>query len=232
MSKTQILITDIENEKFAEGWPQTLESVLFKEQFPEIEPEFFSPLPFLHRIVIILRTDVEAGQVYGFLKGYLLANKTSHGCKVYLTESLISRPRARSFNDVKSDGTGDTKPVLRIDTSSYSVPAVPLCRPRRGSISSPSSLSPDQPISPTRVRLQDDQEEYFYMEPAPSKSKQNDAPIVEGSTSLQTASKPMRSRHITLREEGDGANDDGNGMSGNGSNRQPRSPSITITNMF
>lgn len=173
-------------------------------------------------------------------------------CKVFLTESLISKPRSRSFDDkaaaacaalaqrrsassfdLKSVGAGSSsgsaaKPVLKVNTScsssdlASSSSASLYNERRRDSISSPSSLSPEQPLSPTKVKLRDDQEEYFYMEPAPAVS----SPVADVHSTdsqhevfpLQNPSKKdiLKSR-TTFCSSG---------------NSDPRSPSITITTMF
>ena len=252
LAKTQVLVTDLDTERFTLGWPRELEQKLFKEQFPEVSPEYYTPLPFLHRIIIILRSDIDANKVYEFLQRQVKEDASMMKCKVFLTESLISKPRSRSFDDkaaaacaalaqrrsassfdLKSVGAGSSsgsaaKPVLKVNTScsssdlASSSSASLYNERRRDSISSPSSLSPEQPLSPTKVKLRDDQEEYFYMEPAPAVS----SPVADVHSTdsqhevfpLQNPSKKdiLKSR-TTFCSSG---------------NSDPRSPSITITTMF
>ncbi|CDO93597.1 unnamed protein product [Kluyveromyces dobzhanskii CBS 2104] len=267
VSKTQILVTDLENEIFSEGWPRLLEETLFQKQFPDIVPEYYSPLPSLHRIVIIVRSEEEAVRVYRFLQTFVGENSKLATCKVYLTESLISKPRSRSFDDkneknavnealfavsggenctessdeavnlagtqspsILSDGK---KPVLKVDTACSS-PLSGQHREGNTFISSPSSLSPNQPLSPTRVKLRDDQEEYFYMEPAPASAPTDSPDNIAASAgfasefdgSLSTGSAEIPSDHFENQRLQELTVSDSNTAS------HPCSPSITITSMF
>lgn len=215
MLRTQILITDVADEKFSHGWPQELEKELFERTYPNIVPDFYSPLPFLHRIVIILHTDEEAEIIHDYLKKYLEEDLNKQNYKIYRTESLISRPRARSMNDVGADLGEDGRPVLKIDTSA-SGSSTSVRDILQESIATHSTLSsPDQPISPTRLRLQDGQKEYFYMEPPPSKVKSGYRQMVDG---IEPSFE-----QTTIK---DGSSDQ------EGPDQRTRSPSITVTNAF
>ncbi|AET41603.1 Rcn2p Ecym_8325 [Eremothecium cymbalariae DBVPG len=168
MGKTQILITDIPRERFDERWPQEVERRLRKE-FSNVEPDYFTPLSFLDRIVIILRRERDTADVYEWLKRELVEDPI----KIYLTEPLINKPRSRSAvagrdragkdEDLEMDKgvlDKDGKPVLKIDISAAE---------GLGLGSSP-KLSPEKQISPTRLRFPDDPKVYYYMEPAPERS--------------------------------------------------------------
>lgn len=253
--KTQILVTNLDSEKFNEGWPRSLEETLFQKQFPHITPEYYSPLPFLHRIVIILSSEDEAVRVFQFVQNYVREVLGLTDCKVYLTESLISKPRSKSVDDkdvnstaaaaaaasaavktqsqsqsqsqTTSDSTESSnhsgkKPVLKVNTS-YSSSSVTQSEDKNNTISSPSSLSPEQPLSPTKVKLRDDQEEYFYMEPAPQPAHEPTIASANSNIKIDTPVQTEDLRNKSL-QAGTAADSD--------SAIHPRSPSITITSMF
>ncbi|QEU60605.1 Rcn2 [Kluyveromyces lactis] len=250
--KTQILVTDLDSDKFNEGWPRSLEETLFQKQFPHITPEYYSPLPFLHRIVIILSSEDEAVRVFQFVQNYVREALGLTDCKVYLTESLISKPRSKSVDDKDVNSTTSTaaaaaavktqsqsrsqttsdstessnhsgkKPVLKVNTS-YSSSSVTQSEDKSNTISSPSSLSPEQPLSPTKVKLRDDQEEYFYMEPAPQPAHEPTITSANSNIKIDTPVQAEDLRNKSL-QAGTAADSD--------SSIHPRSPSITITSMF
>ena len=69
MARVQILLTNVDKKLFQQGWPRELESELFNTKFPQLRSRlsYFSPLPFLNRIVIIFADETSAGQVYDYL---------------------------------------------------------------------------------------------------------------------------------------------------------------------
>ncbi|SCW03398.1 LAFE_0G09538g1_1 [Lachancea fermentati] len=149
--KTQILITDVPREDFVKGWSQQLEKELFEVKFPDLKSkcEYYTPLAFLSRIVIIFEDEASTLQVYEYLNQEL----KSRGVKLYLTESLLARPRSKSMDDPVPSKS--EKPILAIDTGS-------------SVISSP-TLSPERACgqSPTAMRFPEDGKVHYYQEPAP-----------------------------------------------------------------
>lgn len=91
--KTQILITDIPKEKFDCNWPQQLEDLIFKEQFPQVKPhlEYYTPLAFLNRVVIIFDQEPATLQVYEFLKTKLVGEpvKLAFRNRVFVREATV-----------------------------------------------------------------------------------------------------------------------------------------------
>lgn len=170
--KTQILITDVSPQEFSRGWPQELESLLFEREFPQFKKncEYYTPLAFLHRIVIIFDQEAATLQVHN----YLAKTLASKPVKVYLTESLITKSRARSFDeaDFNADvaGATHTKPKLSLDTCESTVNAP--------------SLSPvrSDPHSPTAIKSLEDGKIHFYQEPLPKL----DSPTYSGSPPGET----------------------------------------------
>lgn len=103
-AKTQILITDIPKDKFSEKWPTTLENEIFRDHFPNLrlKLQYFTPLQFLNRIVIIMLDQDSTEQIYQFLKDKVI----SKPMKIFMTESLLGnqQPRANSCDDaIKSN---------------------------------------------------------------------------------------------------------------------------------
>lgn len=97
--KTQILITDIPKDKFIKKWPASLENEIFKDNFPDLRSklQYFTPLQFLNRIVIIMNDSESTQQIYHYLKDKVI----SKPMKIFITESLLGnqQPRANSFDD-------------------------------------------------------------------------------------------------------------------------------------
>lgn len=158
--KTQILITDIPKEKFDCNWPQQLEDLIFKEQFPQVKPhlEYYTPLAFLNRVVIIFDQEPATLQVYEFLKTKLVGEPV----KLFVTESLLGKPRSKSSDQIPTPTSPKDKPVLSIDT------AASVTNNSSASLGSP-SLSPDKSTlqSPTRLRFPHDSKVHYYQEPLP-----------------------------------------------------------------
>lgn len=190
-TKTQILITDIPKEKFTQKWPKTIETLLFETEFPLLKPklQYFTPLPFLQRIIIILDDPQSATEIFEFLRDGDYVQKP---LKLFLTESLlVGSSRSRSFdsssnNSVTFDRT--TNPFLELNKhiSNYSPesgsqdnatkPILSLeTNPLRTGISSGSlaagspSLSPDNGMleSPTLLKFDKDDKPHYYREPLP-----------------------------------------------------------------
>ena len=106
IERTQILITGIPRDKFLSKWPESLRKTVFEEKFPDLAPkmQYFTPLPFLNRIVIIMTDEESTLQVYNFLKsliekenGRLLT--VDKGIKLFMMESLLPL-RSASLDDV------------------------------------------------------------------------------------------------------------------------------------
>ncbi|AGO11356.1 AaceriACR105Wp [[Ashbya] aceris (nom. inval.)] len=205
MARTQILITDVPKERFDEQWPQQLRHEM-AARFPDVEPEYFTPLSFLNRVVIIFRNEADTTRVHEWLRERF----TREQYKVYLSEPLVGKPRGRSLTAASpqmADGAEETeveRPLLQIDTASAVDSAA-------GGLFPPSpSLSPDKQISPTKIKFPDDPKVHYYMEPAPE-------------------------RHTPVPQQGTGVPSDPSGTQYlyRGRSRSPRdnmplSPSITL----
>ena len=106
IERTQILITGIPRDKFQSKWPESIKKTVFEEKFPELSPkmQYFTPLPFLNRIVIIMTDEESTLQVYNFLKS-LIAKENGRlltvdkGIKLFMMESLLPL-RSASLDDV------------------------------------------------------------------------------------------------------------------------------------
>lgn len=205
-SRTQILITDIPRDQFESKWPVELESELFDREFPELKRklQYYTPLAFLNRIVIIFDDEPATVKVYNYLKDSLLAK--GHSVKVYITESLLTRPRARSVDDAEGSSEeegGKRKPVLSIQTD-----------PSKTGISSTSmalgspSLSPERNTldSPTLLKFGNESKAHYYQEPLPRVNRPR--------------SPAQYSPTLAINTSATGAK--------NGLDRPPPSPSITI----
>ncbi|CAI4036513.1 hypothetical protein SMKI_15G3600 [Saccharomyces mikatae IFO 1815] len=177
--RTQILITDISSGKFASKWPTQLEKTLFKEQFPNLQKhlQYFTPLPFLNRIIIIFDNEDDTLQVFKFLQE-LLAKENGGSMKLFVTESLLNNqhPRSRSTDDAVSL-QGDSlpsleghrsKPLLSINTDP-GVTGIDSTSLSKGGF----SLSPDKSSleSPTFLKLSTDSKPFSYQEPLPKLSR-------------------------------------------------------------
>ncbi|CAI2027834.1 hypothetical protein SEUBUCD646_0H02560 [Saccharomyces eubayanus] len=257
--RTQILITDIPREKFDSKWPTQLEKTLFTEQFPKLQSnlQYYTPLPFLNRIVIIFDNEDDTLKVFEFLQG-LLAKESGGTIKLFVTESLLNnqRPRSRSSDDA-AVFLGDSSPVLEghhskpllsintdpgvtgVDTSSLS----------KGG----SSLSPDKSSleSPTFLRLSTDSKPFSYQEPLPKLSRSSSSTSnlsLNGSSQtslpsqLENKDKPtsdtkylFASKPLGLTIDTSGTSNttsqSENGAGGSASN-PPKSPSITVNEFF
>lgn len=187
MARVQILLTNVDKKLFKQEWPRDLESELFNDKFPELKSQlkYFSPLPFLNRIVIIFCDETSASKVYDYLLG-----KHPDGVKVYLSESLLpqrsnSETDAERINQSNNGVTDGGKPILSLNTS------------QEMSASSPTLYSPDRAGSPTLLKFDENSEAHLYQEPLPKHKKQ---PLQIGTKCLwQDQGQPM-SPSITLDE--------------------------------
>ncbi|KAM3163677.1 Regulator of calcineurin 2 [Lachancea thermotolerans] len=203
--KTQILITDVPAQDFACGWPQQLQSQLFDREFPQLKHSclYYTPLAFLHRVVLIFDQEPATLQVHEFLTRALAGKPV----KIFLTESLLAKPRAKSF-DAAPDHVPDfdveprAKPQLSLDT--HSSPA-----------NSP-SLSPDRsdPHSPTALKSLEDGKVHLYQEPLPAPDAPGDDASPRGETKL------LYKPRLSLDTRSSGAS--------HSSFSVPMSPSITL----
>lgn len=195
-TKTQILITDIPKEKFTQKWPQTIETLLFKTKFPELKSklQYFTPLPFLQRIIIILDDPHSATKIFEFLRDGDYVQKP---LKLFLTESLLGgSSRSRSFDDSANNNSipfdRTTNPFLDLnkhmtsndsqDGSSQDTSTRPILsletNPLKTGITTGSlavgspSLSPDNGTleSPTLLKFNKDDKPHYYREPLPRAS--------------------------------------------------------------
>ena len=254
--KTQILITDIPKNKFTQKWPKTIETLLFDKKFPELKSklQYFTPLPFLQRIVIILNDPKSALKLYDFLKDGKYVNKPM---KLFLTESLLigSTPRACSFDDsmndnsisydkttnpflhiskdksdsnknvnVESQGNLKSKPILSLETNPLKT-GITL-----GSLSIGSpSLSPDNSSleSPTLIKFGKEEKLHYYREPLP---RMNSSPSFNMNRNMDIT--PVTSKQNDgERLDVDNKTSDSENISPSISTPQ-KSPSITINPVF
>ncbi|QHS76314.1 Rcn2p [Saccharomyces paradoxus] len=257
--RTQILITDIPSGKFASKWPTQLEKTLFKEQFPNLQSrlQYYTPLPFLNRIIIIFDNEDDTLQVFKFLQ-QLLAKENGGPMKLFVTESLLNNqhPRSRSTDDAISlqDNSSPlledhrSKPLLSINTDP-GVTGIDSSSLNKGG----SSLSPDKSSleSPTLLKLSMDSKPFSYQEPLPKLSRSSSSTSnlsLNGSsqTSLPSqlenkdkptsdtkclfASKPLRLT-IDTSTRSSAASGTENDVNVTASN-PPKSPSITVNEFF
>ncbi|CCE63805.1 hypothetical protein TPHA_0F03240 [Tetrapisispora phaffii CBS 4417] len=222
--KSQILITDIPKATFSSDWSAKLKSSIFEEHFPEAvrNLQYYTPLQFLNRIVIILDDETVATKIYEYLRTEKLILNLN--AKLYLTENL-TKPRSKSSSQVGLDmPLSDDFLNLRVDpNSSAKQPgedgafAKPLLSidtdPSHTGISTASlqvgspSLSPDKSCigSPTLLKFSDDDQKlHSYQEPLP---KLNDINKLETATSNSSS-------NLNIRKNKDSS--------------EPMSPSITI----
>ncbi|CCD24958.1 Rcn2p NDAI_0E01420 [Naumovozyma dairenensis CBS 421] len=260
VKKTQILITDIPKEKFVSKWPQELEEKIFDENFPnlKINLQYFTPLQFLSRIVIIMNDQESTDVIYEFLQK-LMKELAPTPIKLYLTESLLvnnakgdsNRPpiRSRSFDDMEkindnNDGKNSLqKPILSIDTdpvrTGIAVGSLALGGP---------SLSPDRRTSiesPTLLKFAPDSKSIYYKEPAPKISpqstKESSSSPVDGSQTKYLFQPPPPSSDVvnsnairpnTLKVNTSSSTSSLSVASGKDSsstpNTPPKSPTITL----
>lgn len=179
--KTQILITDIPRDAFTSNWPNELRSKLFSIKFPQYFKllNYFTPLAFMNRIILILDTEYAANDIYNFLQNEKTNknDKYLNSSKLFLTESLITKPRSNSTPTLSNTTTTTTStnkqeetPVLSIDTNPHST-GINKNSLERGSI----SLSPDSSslMSPTLLSMEGNDTKRYYMEPKPDSRKQS-----------------------------------------------------------
>lgn len=184
MARVQILLTNVDKKLFQQDWPRDLEVELFSTKFPQLKSQlsYFSPLPFLNRIVIIFTDEKSASEVYD----YLTENHPSN-VRVYLSESLLSQ-RSNSESETerigKSGSNGGEKPILSLNTA------------HEGNISSP-TLSPDRAGSPTLLKFDKNSEFHLYQEPLPKNQGQ---PLQVGTKCLWQDQRQPMSPSITLDE--------------------------------
>lgn len=180
--RTQIIITGINKDLFTAKWPESLQTKIFDTKFPEYKNKvsYFTPLPFLNRLVIILDDETSAKQIYDYLQTIITTTDTKYtGMKLFLTESLLL-PRSRSFDDsdsvspVRKSSITESlldlgKPILSLDTN----PLTTGVNASSLSIGSP-SLSPEvsNVDSPTLLKFSNESKPYYYKEPLPQSSSQ------------------------------------------------------------
>ncbi|CCK68002.1 Rcn2p KNAG_0A03140 [Huiozyma naganishii CBS 8797] len=216
--KTQILITSVPKTLFSEGMPKRLESRLFEDVFPQLRAkvEYFTPLPFLNRVVIILADESATREVYDYLRAH--ADELVPGpIKLFMTESLLAS-RSRSFDDRDGSRTSEDAaaaaataalasndpaqqgrpPILSLDTN-----------PKRTGVQMSSlsagspSLSPDRSSveSPTLLKFNRDEEPHYYQEPRPGKAGDSR----ESLTPTESLGRRRRSRRRRRRSRGTGS---------------------------
>ncbi|SCV05772.1 LANO_0H14840g1_1 [Lachancea nothofagi CBS 11611] len=203
--KTQILITDIPHQEFDNGWPQTLQKQLFDEKFPHLKKhcQYYTPLAFLHRVVIIFDQEDATLAVHSFL----VQDLASKPVKVYLTESLLSRSRSKSEDSTKNSEDIEfhtfKRPQLSLDT--------------QGSQGISVALSPERADthSPTAMKFPNDGKVHYYQEPLPKPESPEKQDTTPGSTKL------LYQPHLTL-------NTAYTGHSSDSISSVPVSPSITL----
>ncbi|KAL3231471.1 Regulator of calcineurin 2 [Nakaseomyces bracarensis] len=230
--KTQVLITDVPKEKFDKKWPKELEHKLF-EKYPELRPrlQYFTPLPFMDRVIIIMDDEESATKVYEYLKTVEpTTSQADSEIKLYMTESLLSnRFRSRSTGEVAEEsdslGTqahsqvdnGTDKPVLSLDTNPVrtGIDAGSLA------MGSP-SLSPDRRSSvesPTLLKFADGDRAHLYQEPLPNKEGNSSSTSLASENDETVLKQPQNLSNLSILTEG---------SSGVGAGSPPRSPSITV----
>lgn len=259
--KTQILITDIPKDKFTQKWPSTIEKLLFETKFPELRSklQYFTPLPFLQRIIIILDDSQSAHKLYDFLKDGNYINKP---LKIFLTESLLvgSNPRARSFDDsTKTTNSFDkiTNPFLdlarpsRVDNNNNNNDtARPILSletdPLKTGVTSNSlcagspSLSPDNGMleSPTLLKFDKDDKPHYYKEPLPKTNSNSSlnliiTPVASGEKDKsKTPFNTIPRDQVKITSSDEDLNYDERNGSTPSISTPPKSPSITINPVF
>ncbi|CEP64073.1 Rcn2p LALA0_S10e01662g [Lachancea lanzarotensis] len=155
--KTQILVTDIPHQEFSDGWPQQLQKQLFEDKFPELKCrcQYYTPLAFLNRVVLIFDEEQATLTIYDYLLQELGTKKP---IKVYLTESLLTRPRSKSHDSSTTD---------EVDFQTFKRPQLSL--DTQNTTGSSSSLSPDKAAThiPTPMKFPEDGKIHYYQEPLP-----------------------------------------------------------------
>ncbi|SCU89505.1 LAFA_0E18624g1_1 [Lachancea sp. 'fantastica'] len=203
--KTQILITDVPHHEFADGWPQKLQKQLFEQKFPELKSrcQYYTPLAFLNRVVLIFDEEQATLPVYHFLVEQLESKKP---IKVFLTESLLTRPRSRSH---------DTSATDEVDFQTFKKPQLSL--ETQNTTSASSSLSPERigTLSPTAMKFPEDGKIHYYQEPLPKPEHH------EEGNSKQKETKLLHQSRLSL-------NTSNTGQSSESVMSTPASPSITL----
>ena len=254
--KIQILITDIPKEKFTQDWPKTIETLLFETKFPELKTklQYFTPLPFLQRIVIILNDSKSALKLYEFLKDGGYVNKPM---KLFLTKSLLigSSPKPHSFGDSSKDNSGcydkTTTPFLYInkdktnpnkntnEESRGNVKSKPILsletNPLKtgitlGSLSLGSpSLSPDNSSleSPTLIKFGKKEKLHYYREPLPRMNSSSSFKMDQNISITPVASKQSDCEHLDVNSK-----TSDNEIISPLVNTPQKSPTITINPVF
>lgn len=222
--RTQILITDIPKKQFDSKWPETLEKELFEGEFAGLKQklQYYTPLAFLNRIVIIFDDEPAAKNVYAHLK-HRLQNLPY---KIYLAESLLVKPRAKSVDDLnESDGAGanarvDGKPVLSINTD----PSNTGIKSSSLSLGSP-SLSPERnPLeSPTLLKFDRQSKAHYYKEPLPRFHRASSQSSLSSSTDMVTYLYKPEPSLATVTSSSDAASSTDSEL-----RIPPPSPSITL----
>ncbi|KAG0662083.1 hypothetical protein C6P45_001217 [Maudiozyma exigua] len=241
--RTQIIITGINKDLFTAKWPESLKVKIFDEAFPQYKNKvsYFTSLPFLNRLVIILDDEITAKQIYDYLQP-IVSGKELTGMKLFLTESLLL-PRSRSFDDtdnisplrkgsITESLLDSGKPILSLDTNPLTtgVNATSL------SVGSP-SLSPETSNvdSPTLLKFSNDSKPYYYREPLPQSASQlnltssNDnciSPSNSSSTTQISTDSPMNDKKAHFLRVDTGSNVTNGNI--NDDLSTPKSPSITI----
>lgn len=222
--RNQILITDIPKVKFDSKWPEDLEKELFEREFVGLKRklQYYTPLAFLNRIVIIFDDEAAARTVYEYLQEHL--KKSPY--RIYLAESLLARPRAKSLDDVEESGSPDgeyqshRKPVLSINT----YPCNTGVSSSSLSLGSP-SLSPERSNldSPTLLKFDSKSRAHYYQEPLPKSDRGSSLKSFSSATDMpRYLYKPEPSPMTATSSEGDLAS------SISSDKIPPPSPSITL----
>ncbi|SCV03193.1 LAMI_0H06216g1_1 [Lachancea mirantina] len=181
--KTQILITDVSKAQFTKEWPKALEEQLFKTQFPELKKHctYYTPLAFLNRIVIIFDDEQATLKVYE----YLDKNFATDGIKLYLTESLLGKPRARSHEDLSH----------ALHEPANVEPAADFSSPCGSPSLSPESVDVS---SPTALKFPGDEKMRLYKEPPPkSDAHHHDSTSNSFAGETQLLHKPQLSLDVS-----------------------------------
>ncbi|QLQ81469.1 hypothetical protein HG537_0F02300 [Torulaspora globosa] len=204
--RTQILITDIPKIRFDSKWPEDLEKELFEREFVGLKRslQYYTPLAFLNRIVIIFDDEKAARTVYEYLKDHL--RKFSY--RIYLAESLLARPRAKSMDDAgESDNAegeyqGQRKPVLSINT----YPCNTGVSSSSLSLGSP-SLSPERNSldSPTLLKFDSKSKAHYYQEPLPKSDRGSSLKGFSSSTDMPRYLYKPEPSPMTISSSSDGA---------------------------
>ncbi|SCV13859.1 related to Regulator of calcineurin 2 [Nakaseomyces glabratus] len=215
--KTQVLITDVPKNKFDSKWPDTLEKKLFKEKYPQYRKhlQYFTPLPFLDRVIIILDDEAATMEIYEYLQKEepsLLSNRFRSRS---MGESSPEDSNAASNGSADGNSAIGDKPILSLDTN----PVSTGINVQSLAMGSP-SLSPDRRTSlesPTLLKFANDEKAHLYREPLPTKSDSSKESS-PGTTELH------KSQKLTV------STDAVNKMASN--TPPPLSPSITVDEFF